>query len=790
MPRVPNCGRLIKEIRRAHDPGPLCLSGICGADRHAITDRLLELSSSGALIAADLSLGAWRHFQVAHEIFAQLGLEGRTSELVNAREQMPSDPALPPPSRVGQRIDRETRGDRVALDAFRMTGDTVRALKVSRPMNLCVVTAAHGLGWEPADVLFIRFLAQALRSTEHRILLVFCGHGNPELPRDWIATWSEVPSSAGSAAVADSDSLLHLVPGIITPEIAGLLDPAANGVRALIPLAGGCFLVPGELRRELGSAPREQYDRLVLAAIELPSLASYANFWGNDSAVNPTLLWEHGRAVFDAGGLNIAIRLLDRAIRAARTPAEQAVFEILAHGARILSGRFKDIAATAEPDERLPAELRGWLWFTKGWGLAMLEKPTEAEPCLQQARDLLGNKGETDEFLYVLNISALNRLKTGDWDGALAMEQRIRSTLEGITSGRWQIAYINSLNLARLYRRRVDFGAAEQCYLEAFSTSFGAWSDSDALYLNVCLTRLYEGRRRYRDALHAWARAALYWVSSAVPEAIASRVTGAIIGHSAWGTTGNLIDDVSVALVSRLLANARAAGLGGELSAMECADPSGAPAFVKPGLSGQAAVSAGTLHALRIAGCWVFGMTQEVAPIVDSEANRRLRATLALLVNPSLSGDGVAFRTILVDDRLGCGLPETQADMLAASLRLGVQAVRVAGRCLKLDGTAGGQARAHLRVRLANTVSRVMGRQEGVVVTFKRYLEPQTLSGAAASAVRTISDLYNADIRGLPCAAAQDFDMSLLRELERERIVDLFLPEDVSVSAFTNSEGR
>src|SRR2546430_11797111 len=58
---------------------------------------------------------------------------------------------------------------------------------------------------------------------------------------------------------------------------------------------------------------------------------------------------------------------------------------------------------------------------------------------------------------------------------------------------------------------------------------------------------------RSRDALHAWARAALYWVSSAVPEAIASRVTGAIIGHSAWGTTGNLIDDVSVALVSQLL---------------------------------------------------------------------------------------------------------------------------------------------------------------------------------------------------------------------------------------------
>jgi hypothetical protein len=128
----------------------------------------------------------------------------------------------------------------------------------------------------------------------------------------------------------------------------------------------------------------------------------------------------------------------------------------------------------------------------------------------------------------------------------------------------------------------------------------------------------------------------------------------------------------------------------------------------------------------------------------------------------------------VVDDQLGCGLPETEADMLASCLRLGVRAIRVTGKSINLDGSVGERLNASLRVRLANAVSQVKGAGDGVAVSFKRYLEPRLLSGSVAAAIRSVADLRD--------APAQDYDISVLRALERERIVDLYLNENIALS--------
>jgi len=421
-----------------HDPGPLRLAGIRTADSEALTGWLLALSSSGRLIAADLSLGAWRNFQAAHEIFAQLGLPEPVTGCVARQRPGAADPAVSPPSKVGQRIDLETAGEIAALDAFRLANDAVRALESHDPVTLCVLAGSGEVAWEPADTWFVRFLAQALRQTEHRIVLVACGREDPELPPHWFVTWSDVataakpaaakPAAAKPVAASDRDAWLTLVPGVVTARVASLLDPSTGAAEplaagqaaaerwwkprplapresaagevsgeVLIPLLGGCFLVPPALRRAVGAAGPEQYHRLAGVASRIPWLAAYARFWGADQSIDTPLLWEHARAVFEGGGFGIAIRLLERAIRGARSPAERAVFEILVQGARIRSGRFGDAAGIAEPDERLAPELRGWLSFTRGWALTMLDKAAEAEPCLARARDLLDRNGVTDD---------------------------------------------------------------------------------------------------------------------------------------------------------------------------------------------------------------------------------------------------------------------------------------------------------------------------------------------------------------------------------------------------------
>jgi len=772
------------------DPGPLRLAGIRAPDAHSITGWLRDVSAAGGLLAADLSLGAWRHFQVACDFFAQLGLEDPISRLLASRRLDPAVREGAPARGVGHLIDRETLGDSTVLDAFRLAREAFQALSKRKRATLCVVTGSHSLAWEPADALFVRFLAQALASTAHRLLIVTSGRPDAQLPPDWIVSWSKVPTAKELPITGYPDSILLLVPGVITAEVRRLLDPKHTGAEALIRLTGGCFLIPPALRRATAKVPPEGFEQLAEAASKISSLASYGSYWSADTAINPSLLWEHARTVFDAGGLGIAIRLLERAIRAARTPTERAVFELLAQGARIRSGRFQDATHVVVPDKRIAQELKGWLWFTKGWGLTMLEKPAEAELCLQRARKLLASIGKADEYLYVLNISALNRLKLEDWDGAFALEQRIRSQLDRVNSGRWQIAYINSLNLARLSRRRDDFEGAERYYRDAFSTSYGAWSDSDAMYFSVCLARLYEAQQRHSDALCAWARAALYWVSSPVPESIGGRVTGAVTGSGAPQLAGNLMDEVALALISHLLANARGAGLRSVLYAIETASPSEAVSFVRS--SDFAPPEEGCFcvwHALRVAGNFVFGIAAETGSILESEPNRHLRTLLASLGCPAVTHRDQAIRTIVVDDGQGCGLPESEASFLAVCLRLGLRTVAIEGRRIELDRMTCAWLERRLYVRLASIVSRVSQQKGQVVIVFKRYLPPRTLSGPAANLVRLIADLSPAEIRVARLVTRGKFNLSLLRALERDRIVELFLPKDVSIAALTGEEG-
>jgi tetratricopeptide (TPR) repeat protein len=407
----------------------------------------------------------------------------------------------------------------------------------------------------------------------------------------------------------------------------------------------------------------------------------------------------------------------------------------------------------------------------------MLERPAEGERCLQRSQDLLRRDSETDDYLYVLNILALNRLKMGDWQGALSIENRIRSALERLPSGRWQITYINSLNLARLYRRRDNLEAAEQCYLEAFSTSFGAWSDSDLLYLNVCQARLYEARTDYREALHSWIRAALYWVSSPVPEGISERVIGAVIGSPPVSARCT-IDEVSVALIARLQANAEAAHLAPDIVGCHAAENVNIPSIVRSGCI-PATHAIPLWHALGADGFWVFGMAGCIPPVVNSNPNRRLRAILAALLTGSQPDGTGRVDTIVVDDGMGCGLPETEAELLAACVRHGVQSLIFKGRPVSLSGE---QLSARLHARLASTVSRVFEAGDGVVVAFKRYLKPRPFNGRAAAIVRAFSKAESWDLSSLYRETGANDDLPLLRTMEKQRVIDLFLPEETLVS--------
>lgn len=769
------------------DDRPFRPQGVRG-EAISLSRYLRGQSQAGTLLAADLSLGVWRHFQAAADIFCQLGLGDPLTGLERNLSAVRSAD-LPPPSAVGARIDLETGGERTAEDAFLLSAEAARRIAARRqPTTLCILAGCRGLAWEEAEVLFLRFLATRLRSTPHRLLLAFQGSGEPDLPQDWIVEWSTVPQAAPEPpgpGEAPEASFLSLVPGIVGSDASDLLKGGRGLRERLIALPGGCFMIPPHWRRAVGPATTDLFDQLARQAAGIPRLAAYASFCGSGDGQGAAILWEFGRAAFDAGGLGIASRFLERAVERARTAAERSVFEILAQGARIRRGRFQEAADGMEVDPHLPAELAGWLWFTRGWARTMLGRPKDAEPCLLRARQLLAPEKATDDYLYVLNISALNRLRLGDWDGAFALESKIRSQLSAVSAGHWQIAYINSLNLARLSWRRKRRQAACDYYREAFETSRGVWSDSDLIYRCVCLAKLCEADQDHVGALRFWTRAALYWISSPIPEAIAVRVTNAIVESGGSGQ-GKILDRVCRAFAERLSTLVESAE--GETRPERQWEGSEMPAFPRCEDLEGAFIRTRTWHAVRAQGVWLLASRSRRDSVQDSASARRLRGLLASLLLPKKKS-GLPFAgTVLVDVRFGSGLPESGSDLLAAALRLMPRCLVSQESALRVTRGRLAELERLLRARLSPAVSMVHPRKSAIDVAFKRYKPARRFVGPQARLLTRVAKGRQIEIGPLPASTGGKPTLFWLRQLERERAIELFLPEELSFSFFADEE--
>ncbi len=162
------------------DPGRLHLTGLRTSELRSL------LSEDADLVAADLRVGAFRTHQIARELCAGLGLPDPVAEAASARAERIGVPQ----SKIGKLIDGETRGDRITLEALRLAARVSEAVNGREPVIFCVLLGHHDVPWEPGDSLFVRFLAQVLRATPHRLLLVSCDVADPALPLDWSVSWS------------------------------------------------------------------------------------------------------------------------------------------------------------------------------------------------------------------------------------------------------------------------------------------------------------------------------------------------------------------------------------------------------------------------------------------------------------------------------------------------------------------------------------------------------------------------------------------------------------------------
>ncbi len=774
-------------MRDERGSGRIPVEIVVDADGDSLRSTIAALREERDVVAADLSLGAWRGHQVARELCAQLGVlppEG-VEDRVLPFERLSLEGATYADV-TARAVDFEAADDHqvsVAATAAARITDVVRQ---RGPHAVLIVAPRFGMSWEDDDLMFLGFLTSALGPDELCVVVVVAADAQPlphlfrvsdlsrvryDLPR--VDDAMHVP--AGSLAPT---TIAALVPGLIEPELHTLLSAAlpSAGV-VLIPLAQGFRLVAPECRRSPAAVAQHEYDWLAVVARPFAWLAAYAQCFSSDELVDPTLLHVQAHRRWSEGAASVALRLADRSVGCARTTREREHLQCWAQGMRIALHRFDELADAPDPPDAAPAVTQGFLHEAKGWGLVMSGRAAEAGPQLERAQQLLSPHASSREYLYLLNISALASMRSGDIAGAIALEERIAEGASLLDPRDWSLDYLNALNLARLHRYMGDLEAARSAYVRAFDVTQGTRSGSELVYANVILGRVAAASGRRLDALLCMLRACMHWLSSRVPEAIGSRTLAAILERPWPLTSRPTTEEVVAALLAQLTGAALASGQPTIVAALQRDAPAPVPTFVRHRPTDVELE-------LLAAGSDGVGFLAAAAPTPTQPAGDdqlRLRALVRDLLDVLCPGcDVETAGTIVVDDNFGRDVPVSAPELLGLCIRLGLPRTVFAGRVIELDA----DRRSHLEhtseVRVGPAVARVDGTGADRRIVFKRLLEPRPMRAEEDIVVDrlgerpSIARLASGATRG----AVGDV-VSVVRRLEADRVVAV----DVTASA-------
>lgn len=695
------------------------------------------------LVIADISLGAWRGNHVAMECCEQMGIAAPPMMSSPMSFRMGEQGALVYADSVGKLVDAETRGDVPVLFALNVAQRIAIEVRRSAKEWLFVVIAPQfGLPWENENELLIRFLAQALQQEGSQLLVVSFDDSTVISASAFVLEWAawgagQDQTSGGKASCA------VLFPGLISEE--NLRRLGVQGDARLLPLSNGRQLTLPWARPNPAQYSRLAFDGLASQFAGVGWVESFAQCYGNTMFANCGLLCEQAQDRFGEGGYGVAFRLLERAVACAGSAAQKTLALAAKQGMRIAIHRFAEAASAPDAPAGAPPELAKFLRQSKGWGLVMSGRAAESVSHFQAALEPGSGTGSGRERLYLRNISALSAARLGDIEAALETELDIERELAALPEPDWHLIYINSLNLARLYRRRREFEQARTCYQRAFATMDGAWSESDGLYVNLTFAQLETEAGAPDIAREHWLRAGLHWVSCEAPEALAWRVASAALGRSV--KPGQMVEEeVSAYLEARLC---QAFGIRGQ------GDPA---VFVKSVTEQAVRAAAGAVG-------WSVLLSDERHQAPSSgQANAQLRRMLKTILMELAGGELGAAQTLVVPDRHGREMPSTRQELTALCMEFGVGCMTYEGEACAVEGA--------LRVGRGPLVASItpFGEPFALEVRFKRYLAPERLDGSAARLVAMASDGLDFDE-----LVQRGYSNGLIRSLEQRRIVQVNL---------------
>ena len=734
-----------------------------------LTSLLTQLQdgSDGDLLLADLSLGSWTPQALAMQLLGQL----QGCEMQPKRWRPGTADTLGHSMSVG--VDEEGRGNWLVRTAHALKLRIAKAVG-ERRLDAIILVPCFGNVWRSEDKLLLEYLRAGCPGL--RITLAAVDRESAAWPAEWRLHTFALPAldTIDDAERCLATQAADFIPSALSPRMLKALHPT-EGISRL--RSGWAVVGPERRRRAIKQGGLSAEIGQAFRAGGLTELVPFALLHGPSTAGADAVLHREAWASFAAGARDLAVQFMAAAALRASDPVSLAF--ITAHHMVMLvaMARYAEAYSLPEPPlEQLPEKERGLLLKMRGWALVMDGKGQEARVCLNQALALNDPTREDAEHLLLMNITALSELRSGDHQRAYILEKQIEAVLQQQASPDERLVFVNSLNLARLYRYKRDWESAEHRYRRAFATAEGCPSDTDRVNEELCRGRLAEDREDWATALDATFRAALYWVAADCPEALNWRVQSLLLGKHALKVVHGLhqlhdcVESLADAFHATLERLTTSAGLTAVLPRPGSSTSfrfhrDGAP--LPPG----AAYLAGP-H-------WALLATPHQGPAhAFGSGFSRLTDWLASKV---AIHHGVQATTFLIPRNDGCAMPRNFSAMRQQAATLGISRVRFSVH--DLPGATG--YKAFTEVRQSPLVQRTIVDDSGTVVTFRRYLQPCLLSPVEAKihglakAGATLEYLHQqAKVSGL-----ESSDVQLIVEGLRSRcILSIAAPPKPSLS--------
>lgn len=677
---------------------------------NCITDIETFCKSAGfdRIILSDLSLGAFVGNFVRNEFCWQLYARKYNRD---AEQDKNFSSGMDSAGYIGKLIDEECSGDKAKVGNLNFIEQVLKD-HASQKLAFIVLLPLHGydLGQDNKD--FLTLFNQVIGKHHHRLFLAMSEHArynDNDLQLNIIECHSDMQTQH------PLNSNLACIGGVIPISI--LKDDVLN-TQICLQLSGGFVAIDPSSRKNAAISIDTLY-YLRDQAIKLPDAdAIYAQLLIGGNFVEfaeANFLRDQALMRYHEGGYEIAEKILRFAIDCCNDPYLKSWMVIQLQVNFISLMAFDKLQKYDITEfDNMPSIIKGYLYQNKAWGNVMCNNNEEARDQFAIARELLKGKIPATNFMYLMNISALSHAKLKDYPTAFELELGIKQMIGDMEETDWHIVYINSLNLARLYKFTGELDKSEEHYFSSFDTSFGIRSESDQVLVEISIAQLRQAQENHNAELIHTLRSAINFLAMKCPESIAPRVANAVLSRPFYVLNFD-VDMIAAKFAERL----QLCGLELPQShkLVECSFVKARDYFT------EYEAAASNLEAQLIYGIGLYTSKEHIGSVYLSPNYLKLeQLVLFHLISEGLcieQGEG-----IIVDDMFGIGIPANSLEMAVSCFYNERESFIFNKRTMLLNNL-----KDQLQIFINPAVKAFVRDVDGcITVIFKRYLSPMILT--------------------------------------------------------------